>query len=276
MRVPSDSEILRLHEKHAPTAEALDLVYPHCEIVCAIAEQLDARGRSGTDIELVRAGALLHDIGVYRLYDGAGLLDHGGYIRHGILGFQLLAEEGFPERLCRFASRHTGVGLSRQDVARQGLPLPPADYLAETGEETLVMYADKFHSKTSPPVFLTADAYASRVRRFGADKVAAFEEMRARFGEPDLAALHDVYGHQVTGGGRGCVQLRHSPGSPGAVRAALSSPDGQFRTLQGSSENKSLFPGRVTGRAIRVNAARADTLQSGACPAASPPVSTRK
>lgn len=91
------------------------------------------------------------------------------------------------------------MGLSRQDVISQGLPLPPADYLAETGEETLVMYADKFHSKTSPPVFLTADAYAARVRRFGEDKVAAFEEMRARFGEPDLLALRDVYGHQVTG-----------------------------------------------------------------------------
>jgi uncharacterized protein len=144
MRFPTDKEIVLLHEKHAPTAGAFDLVYTHCEIVCAIAEQLDARAGSGTDIELVRAGALLHDIGVYQLYDDAGQLNHGSYVRHDILGHRLLAEERFPEPFCRFASCHTGVGLSRQDVIQQGLPLPPGDYLAETGEETLVMYADKF------------------------------------------------------------------------------------------------------------------------------------
>jgi uncharacterized protein len=199
MRIPTDKEILLLHEKYAPTPDAFDLVYTHCEIVCAIAEQLDAQASSGTDIELVRAGALLHDIGVYRLYDDAGQLDHGSYVRHGILGHQLLDEEGFPELFCRFASCHTGVGLSRQDVIEQALPLPPGDYLAQTGEETLVMYADKFHSKTTPPVFLTADAYEAGVRRFGEDKAAAFQAMRGRFGEPDLAALSEAYGHRVTG-----------------------------------------------------------------------------
>jgi uncharacterized protein len=85
--------------------------------------------------------------------------------------------------ICRFASHHTGLGLSRDDVLRQELPLPPCDYLAETPQEMLVMYADKFHSKTTPPALPTADAYAASVRRFGADKVAAFESMRAAFGE---------------------------------------------------------------------------------------------
>lgn len=195
MRIPADREILRLHTKHAPTPEAFQLVYTHCEIVCAIAGQLHARAGSGIDIELVRAGALLHDIGVYRLYDDAGHLDHGSYIRHGLLGHRLLAEEGFSESLCRFASCHTGVGLSRDDVIRQELPLPPDDYLAETGEEKLVMYADKFHSKTTPPTFLTADAYAARVRRFGEDKAATFEEMRRHFGDPDLTPLRTQYPH---------------------------------------------------------------------------------
>jgi uncharacterized protein len=152
MRIPTDKEILVLHEKYAPAPEALDLVYTHCQIVCAIAEQLHARSGADVDIDLVRAGSLLHDIGVCRLYD-AGQLDHADYIRHGVPGYELLLAEGFPEEICRFASCHTGVGLSREDVIRQGLPLPPADYLAETGEEKLVMYADKFHSKTTPPVF---------------------------------------------------------------------------------------------------------------------------
>jgi uncharacterized protein len=200
MRIPTDKEILVLHEKHAPTPEALDLVYTHCLIVCDVAEQLYFRAGAGIDIDLVRAGSLLHDIGVYRLYGDDGQLDHASYMRHGLLGYQILSEEGFPEEICRFASCHTGVGLSREDVIQQGLPLPPDDYLAETGEERLVMYADKFHSKVTPPVFVTAAAYAASVRQFGEEKVLAFASMCEMFGEPDLASLSAAYGQCVCDG----------------------------------------------------------------------------
>ena len=202
MRIPTDEDILRLHEKHAPTPKALDLVYTHCVIVCGIAEQLHSRMSADQeiDIDLTRAGALLHDVGVYRLYDDAGNLAGKNYIRHGILGYELLKEEGLPEAICRFASHHTGVGLTREDVIAQRLPLPPADYLAETGEERLVMYADKFHSKKTPPVLLTAPAYAASVRRFGAEKVAAFQAMREAFGEPDLEPFSAAYGHRIVRG----------------------------------------------------------------------------
>jgi uncharacterized protein len=199
MRIPTDDDILRLHEKHAPTPTAFDLVYTHCVIVCGIAEQLHSRmdAGQGIDIDLTRAGALLHDVGVYRLYDAAGKLDGKNYIRHGIVGYELLREERLPEAICRFASHHTGVGLTRDDVITQRLPLPPADYLAETAEERLVMYADKFHSKKTPPVFFTAPAYAARVGRFGPQKVAAFQAMRAAFGEPDLEPFSAAYGHRI-------------------------------------------------------------------------------
>ena len=200
MRVPTDQEIRALHERLAPTAGALDSVYTHSVIVCGIAEQLHASSGQGGDIALARAGSLLHDVGVYRLYGPDGVLDHANYIRHGILGEELLRAEGLPEALCRFAAHHTGTGLSREDVIRQELPLPPRDYLAETPEEALVMYADKFHSKSSPPALLAAGAYAAYVRRFGADKVAAFQSMRARFGEPDLAPFAAAYGHRVITG----------------------------------------------------------------------------
>jgi uncharacterized protein len=201
MRIPSDKEILVLHEKHAPTRRAFDLVYTHCRIVCDVAEQLYARSGPGLglDIDLARAGSLMHDIGVYRLYDGAGNLDHAAYIRHGLLGYELLHEEGFPEVICRFASHHTGVGISREDVLIQRLPIPPADYLAESGEERLVMYADKFHSKSAPPVFLTAPACAARLRRFGEEKVTAFQALGDTFGEPDLVPLSETYGHAIVG-----------------------------------------------------------------------------
>lgn len=199
MSIPSDEEIRALHEKHAPTPEAFALVYTHCEIVCAIAERLLDSSGLALDRALVRAGCLLHDIGVYRLFDTSGRLDHARYVSHGVLGHEILTEEGLPEPLCRFCSHHTGVGLTRVDIREQGLPVPERDYVAESAEEELVMYADKFHSKRNPPVFLTADSYAASVARFGEDKVIRFKEMRTRFGTPDLAPLAAAYGHTVVG-----------------------------------------------------------------------------
>jgi uncharacterized protein len=197
MQIPTDNEIRALHEKYAPTQEAYDLVYTHCEIVGEIAEQILDGTALDLNADLVRAACLLHDIGVYRLYNSTGELDHARYVRHGVLGYDLLLDEGLPEAICRFCSCHTGMGLSRDDVREQGLPLPIADYLAESGEEQLVMYADKFHSKTNPPTFVTAASYAAQVRRFGEDKAEIFRSMRESFGEPDLTSLIANYGHAL-------------------------------------------------------------------------------
>ncbi|MEU3839347.1 HDIG domain-containing metalloprotein [Streptomyces sp. NPDC028635] len=197
MSLPSVDEIRALHEKYAPTAEAFDVVHTHCEIVWSVAEHLVARSSLRVDLELVRAGCLLHDIGVYSLITVDGHVDRDNYIRHGILGHEILRGEGYPEHLCRICSCHTGVGITKHDVVAQGLPLPPCDYVAESTEERLVMYADKFHSKTTPPKFLSAAAYARYVRRFGDEKVDAFDALRAEFGEPDVAALASQYGHAL-------------------------------------------------------------------------------
>jgi uncharacterized protein len=197
MWIPADDEIRALHGKHAPGREAFELVWTHCVIVCEIAEQIMERAGPAADRELVRAGCLLHDIGVYRLYDVTGRIDFRQYVRHGVLGHELLREEGFPEETCRFCSCHTGMGLTRDDIERQGLPLPPGDYVAESIEERLVMYADKFHSKTNPPTFVSAETYAVHVRRFGDEKAAAFAAMREMFGEPDLEPLAAAHGHAL-------------------------------------------------------------------------------
>ncbi|MCX5209108.1 HD domain-containing protein [Kitasatospora sp. NBC_00240] len=188
MALPSIRSVRALHAKYAPSGEDLARVLTHCEIVARIAVRLAERAGPGVDVDLVEIGALLHDIGVHRVGGGA-------YIRHGVLGHEILRAEGLPEELCRFASCHTGVGLTRHDIESQGLPIPVGDYLAVSVEERLVMYADKFHSKSTPPRFLDADAYAGQVARFGADKVTAFHALTAEFGRPDLTGLVAEYGH---------------------------------------------------------------------------------
>ncbi|WP_171166647.1 HD domain-containing protein [Streptomyces sp. I05A-00742] len=194
--LPTVEDIRALHEKYAPTQEAFDLVHTHCEIVAHLAEQLRAAAAPEADAALVRAGALLHDIGVYGLLDADGRFTMGQYVRHGVLGYEILRKEGFPEPLCRFCSCHTGVGITREDIRTQGLPLPEGDYVAGTVEEQLVMYADKFHTKRTPPAFLSAGTCAAGLARlFGPGKAAAFEELRERFGEPVVDGLAARYGH---------------------------------------------------------------------------------
>ncbi|MFH8798233.1 HD domain-containing protein [Streptomyces sp. NPDC017936] len=197
MTWPTAEDARLLHAKYAPSPEAFDLVHTHCEIVAALALQLADRCAQDLDRDLVRVGALVHDVGVYALYRPDGTIAPGTYVRHGVAGHAILRAEGWPRPLARICSCHTGVGLTRQDIERLSLPVPPGDYTARTPEERLVMYADKFHTKTRPPAFLTYRAYARDVARFGPGKEEVFARLREEFGEPDLEPLRARYPHAV-------------------------------------------------------------------------------
>jgi uncharacterized protein len=60
--VPTDRQIRALHQRYAPTAAAFDLVYTHCRIVCAVAEQLLGEHLPGVDAELVLARRYRHPL----------------------------------------------------------------------------------------------------------------------------------------------------------------------------------------------------------------------
>ena len=197
MQLPNLEQIEVLHKKYAPTPEVLELVFTHCKIVNDVAQQLIAANNLKVDAELVKFGCLLHDIGVYPLFDKDGTeREDLHYITHGVRGEEILKSEGFPETIWRYASHHTGVGLTKHDIVSQNLPLLEQDYVAETPEEELVMYADKFHSKTEPPYFNPYEWYRRYAAKFGEDKVQRFELMAQKFGVPNLAPLIEQYGHQ--------------------------------------------------------------------------------
>ncbi len=195
----TDKQIEGIHQKYAKTDADFDLIYTHCRIVESIAMQLlDAKSIEGVDRDLVHVGSLLHDIGAYEV------LEDGRFIRgvrHGVIGERILKNEGFQEAIWRLASHHTGVGLTEQDVKDQSLPIPVADYTAKTKEERLIMYADKFHSKSNPPVeppyFCDFEWFRDSVQKFGLDKAAKFDALAELFGKPDLVALSNQFGHVI-------------------------------------------------------------------------------
>ncbi len=126
------------------------------------------------DRPFIEEAAMLHDIGIIRC-DAPGILCHGTepYIRHGLLGAEMLRAEGY-ERHARVCERHTGAGLPLDEIIAQGLPLPHRDLQPETLEEQVICYADKFYSKTRLDREKTIAEAARSLAKFGDAGVQRF------------------------------------------------------------------------------------------------------
>ena len=141
----------------------------------------------GPDLDFIEKAAMLHDIGIY-LTDTPQLGCTGThpYIRHGVLGYDLLIEAGRPQ-LARVCERHVGVGISADDVLRFNLPLPERDMVPISIEEQIICYADKFFSKNGngslwAPEKTVAEIICS-LKKFGQDKVHRFQKWVEMFRE---------------------------------------------------------------------------------------------
>ncbi len=168
----SDNEplkhILLVHSK-AVTDMALEIIRKHPEL--------------GADKTFVEEAAMLHDIGVF-LCDAPGIECYGTepYICHGRLGAELLRKEGFP-RHARVCERHTGAGISKEQILTARLPLPQQDFLPETIEEKIICYADKFFSKSRLNVTKTVEQAEGSLAKFGVSGVERFKEWNRMFGD---------------------------------------------------------------------------------------------
>ena len=134
------------------------------------------------DPAFIETAAMLHDIGI-RWCHAPSIFCNGTepYIRHGLIGAELLRREGCDEAFARICERHTGTGLTRQQIERQQLPLPKADFVPETMAEQVVCYADKFYSKSRPDQVLTVAETAQSLEKFGHEGVETFLAWAALF-----------------------------------------------------------------------------------------------
>jgi uncharacterized protein len=127
---PSENEAINLLTKTGCSPE----VIRHCKAVADLATRI-AKKIAGNeivvDVDLVRIGALLHDLGRART--------HG--IEHAIVGADIARSLSLPTPTVRIIERHIGSGMTAAEAARLGLP--KRNFLPRSLEEKIVLYADK-------------------------------------------------------------------------------------------------------------------------------------
>jgi uncharacterized protein len=128
-------QISKHYEKMLRDAGCSEKVIAHCRAVEECACEY-ARHNSSVDLSLVRAGALLHDIGRGSTHT----------IAHAQQGADLLRSKGFSEKIARIVECHTGAGLSADECSLLGLE--PRDCIPTTIEEKIVCHADNLLAGT--------------------------------------------------------------------------------------------------------------------------------
>jgi uncharacterized protein (TIGR00295 family) len=135
-------------------------------LAVAVAEYCQA------DMELVKAGGLLHDIGRTRTHD----------LRHGVVGETIARSLSLPEPLALIIRKHMGAGILPEEAVKMGLP--ELDYLPSTLEEKIVCHADNLVGDAE---YLTSQAsYQDFLRkgleRAGERMLAMHQELSDRCG----------------------------------------------------------------------------------------------
>ena len=121
-------EIELLEKEHTPKN-----VIEHCEAVYKKAMEI-ASNFDDVDEDLIRKGALLHDIGRSKT--------HG--ITHAIEGVKIAQEHGYSEDVLNIIERHIGAGITESEAVKLGLP--KKSYVPQTLEEKIVAHADNLVS----------------------------------------------------------------------------------------------------------------------------------
>ncbi len=129
-------------------SKAYNILLNHSEAVAEQAIQIAINHPElNADINFIKEAAMLHDIGIFLTNaPELGCTGEYPYICHGYLGRQLIEEEGLPKHAL-VCERHTGTGISREEILSNNLPLPHRDMIPQTIEEKIICFADKFYSK---------------------------------------------------------------------------------------------------------------------------------
>lgn len=168
-------DYLQIIDKYYSDNELKHILLTHSRQVANKAIQIvDSHPELNADRQFVEEAAMLHDIGIIRC-NAPGIQCFGTepYICHGTIGAEMLRAEGFPLH-ARVCERHTGAGLSLDEIIAQNLPIPHRDLTPGSIEEQIICYADKFFSKTRLTQEKTLEQAIHSLSKFGKEGVERF------------------------------------------------------------------------------------------------------
>ena len=177
-----------INKYYQPGSQLHEILLIHSQLVTQKALWLAKKvAHLSPDVQFIREAAMLHDIGIIHTNaPGIACFGDAPYIQHGIIGREILEKEGLPKHAL-VCERHTGVGISRTDIAAKNLPLPDRDLLPVSIEEQIICLADKFYSKT--PAKLRNEKSLAKVRnsiaKHGESKLQTLNNWLIFFGVED-------------------------------------------------------------------------------------------
>lgn len=128
------------------------------------------------DAAFIQDAAMLHDIGIFTTNaPSIHCFGIAPYICHGYLGREILDHEGYPQHAL-VCERHTGTGLSLEEIVTQKLPLPHRDMKPVSVEEQIICFADCFFSKTHLGEEKSVDSVRDSLAKYGEDSVKQFDK----------------------------------------------------------------------------------------------------
>lgn len=153
---------------------AYDVLMTHSELVRDKALWLAERvAELKPDRKFISESAMLHDIGIIKT-DAVkiGCTGKHPYIAHGYLGREMVDALGYPKHAL-VCERHTGLGITLEDINKQKLPIPRRDMRPSSLEEIIVCLADKFYSKNPKRLYLekSLDKVRDSIAKHGDEKV---------------------------------------------------------------------------------------------------------
>ena len=171
---------------YAASPELRHVLITHSEQVRDRALQIiDAHPNWQVDRDFVAEAAMLHDIGII-FCDAPKIHCRGkhAYIEHGYLGAELLRAEGFPKHAL-VAERHTGTGITIEQIIREELPIPERDYCPQSLEEKIICYADKFYSKSHLGEEVSIDKIKYNIWKYGHEAFVRWQNLVELMGEAE-------------------------------------------------------------------------------------------
>ncbi|MCS7120311.1 MAG: TIGR00295 family protein [Nitrososphaerota archaeon] len=129
-RLPPPEEAIKILIENGCSLPVVDHCKAVAELALKIAEKCAKNGVK-VNVELVRIGALLHDIGRSRTHT----------VHHAVVGADIARSLNLPQSIVSIIERHVGGGISESEASELGWP--KKDYIPRTIEEKIVAYADK-------------------------------------------------------------------------------------------------------------------------------------